>query len=184
MAMEHAVDSGRVVKQSAGQLVKSFNIAEYSHEIGDLSKLEEAIKLFENMPSAMGKDGPLRKVLECGKKGGLPGELNTARGAMYELERAVELSKQGEIVTKLGEKITVGSMSREFDIVTNNKLIECKNIDWTRKVGNDANKMKGIFGEQKKIAQQIGKVFEVHSRNIPNEWKSWFIEIGIQVVEG
>ncbi len=166
-------------------LLRSFNIAEYDPAIGNLKTLEKAIELFEHTPGALTKDGPLAKAVEFGRKGQIQGNLDTARGAMYELEKAVKLVEKGEVVTSLGQKLIFETSVREFDIITQFKLIECKNIDWSKIVMAEIDKMKMRFGQQAKIAKGLGKVFEVHSNKpIPLDWKSWFIEKGIAFFEG
>jgi len=111
-----------------------------------------------------------------------PGELNTARGAMYELEKAFELIEQNEFPLEFGK--TFESTSREFDIITSKRLIECKNIDWLQIAETRLEVMKSKFGDQKKIAERLGKTFEVHSKTlISDKWKQWFRKKCIQFVE-
>ena len=44
--------------------------------------------------------------------------------------------------------------------------------------------MKIKFGKQKKIAQKLSKIFEVHSKNpISDRWKQWFRKKSIRFVE-
>jgi hypothetical protein len=167
------------------KLVESFNISDYDPSIGNLPALEKAVKLFEKTPGALTKDGPLAKALEFGKASCGPGNLNTARGAMYELEKAVELVEKGETISSLGQKLIFEDKFREFDIITETKLIECKNIDWLKVIGDDIGDMKGKFGQQSAIAKGLNKLFEIHSKQpIPQDWKSWFIKKGITFFEG
>ena len=104
---------------------------------------------------------------------------------MYELEKAVEMVEKGEAIRSLGQKLIFESRCREFDIITQTKLIECKNIDWLKVAVEDVGDMKGRFGQQASIAKGLGKLFEVHSKQpIPQAWKSWFVQKGITFFEG
>ncbi|MGB8367451.1 MAG: hypothetical protein WCD44_03775, partial [Candidatus Babeliales bacterium] len=168
------------------ELVKAFNVAHYDAAIGDLKKLEMAVEKLYNVKGALGKNGPLRNVLECGTKGcELKGTLGTARGAMYELEKALELMTKEESIIAFGDHLKFETTSREFDIITNKRLIECKNINWATISIAELDKKKKIFGQQIKIAKGLNKVFEIHSKwLIPDELKQWFIKKGIQFFEG
>jgi len=168
------------------ELIETFNIAHYDAAIGDLKKLEIAVEKLYSVKGALEKNGPLRNVLECGKKGcDLKGTLSTARGAMYELEKALELIKKEETVLAFGDHLKFETASREFDIITNKRLIECKNINWKTISPEELGRRKGQFGSQLKIAKGLGKMFEVHSKcPIPDELKQWFIKKGIRFIEG
>jgi len=160
------------------------SLAAYDASLGNLKKLEEAANMFKTYPSAIAKDGPLRKLLDYGKVG-QEANFGTARGAAYELEKAYDLTKAGEEVIEFGKKIAGKDSMREFDIVTKSKLIECKNLDWSKKVGDVAGKMKSNICEQQKIAKEIGKAFELHSKTkVPSEWRRWFESKGIRLIEG
>jgi len=167
------------------ELIRAFNVAEYNPLIGDLKKLEIAVKKLQNVEGALEINGPLRNVLMFGKKGSDVGHLNTARGSMYELEKALELIEQNEFPLELEKHLTFESTSREFDIITSKRLIECKNVDWSKIMSGKLANMKGQFGSQIKIAKGRGKIFEVHSkRPIPDVLKQWFGKKGILFIEG
>jgi len=166
------------------ELIRTFNITQYDASIGDLKKLEMAVEKLQNVEGALGTNGPLRNVLEFGKKGSGVGNLGTARGAMYELEKGLELIKN-EFPLKFGKHLRFESTSREFDIITSKRLIECKNIDWSKITPGELAKRKGQFGNQMKIAKGLGKTFEVHSKwSIPDVLKQWFRKKGIPFIEG
>ncbi|MGB8367611.1 MAG: hypothetical protein WCD44_04595 [Candidatus Babeliales bacterium] len=167
------------------ELVKAFNVAHYDAAIGDLKKLEMAVEKLYNVKGALEKNGPLKNVLECGTKGcELKGTLGTARGAMYELEKALELMEKKETILEFGKHLKFDSVSHEFDIITNKRLIECKNINWATLTEEKLRKMKSIFGGQKTIAKGLDKIFEVHSKtSITESWKQWFTKKGIIFVE-
>jgi len=145
--------------------------------VGNIERLEQAIEFFKDIPGAVGADGPITKLLECGSKESRIGLLNTARGAAYELEAALKLEALGEKVIEFGRKFG----TREFDIITKNIWAECKNIDWT--LGN-ASKMQTTFGEQLKMAKSANCDFVLYSKQpIPTNWKNWFTEKGIKFFE-
>ncbi len=174
----------KTVFKTAVKQEESISLAGYDSSLGNLKKLEEAANMFKDNPSAIAKDGPLTRLLKCGKAGkpagSSVGNLGSARGAAYELEKASDLAKAGEKIVGFGRKLG----GREFDIETATKLIECKNIDW-KKINDIAGNMKSTFGEQAEIAKSVNKIFEVHSKNsVPEAWVKWFTSKGIKVVEG
>jgi len=179
----------KATKKVAGEisnteLIRTFNITEYHPSIGDLKKLEIAVEKLKNMEGTLKTNGPLRNALRFGKKSCNPGHLNTARGAMYELEKALELIEHKELPSALGKRLVFESTSCEFDIITSKRLIECKNINWPQITGERLREMKIKFGKQKKVAKGLGEIFEVHSkRSIPDRWKQWFRKKGIRFVE-
>lgn len=160
---------------------KSISLTGYDTSLGNLKKLEEAANMFKNNPSALAKDGPLTKILENGKAKSSVGNLATARGAGYELEKAYDLTKAGEEVLGFGQKIG----GREFDIETTKKLIECKNWDWTNVSLDRIKKLKSGLPQIQKIAQARGKMFEFHSKHsIPEDLKTWLKNKNISFKEG
>jgi hypothetical protein len=171
-------------------LLKNFNPSHYDPAIICPKLLASAKELFVNIPGAMGDNGPLRQILKRGKIG-----LNadsSLKGAVYELEKALELESKGEKVIEFGKKIG----GREFDIITKTKALECKNISWERfQVGESLvtekqikdliNKTQSTFSQQKQFAEEFGLKFEIHSKNkIPENWKIWFSEKNINFFEG
>jgi len=167
------------------ELIRRFNIAEYNPSIGDLKKLEIAVKKLKDIKGALGTNGPLRNALRFGKKSCEPGELNTARGAIYELEKALELIEQNEFPLEFGKHLKFESTSREFDIITNKRLIECKNRNWSKMTVQELENTKAKFGMQIKVAKVLNKIFEVHSKNsLPDILKQFFRENGISFIEG
>lgn len=103
---------------------------------------------------------------------------------MYELEKALELMKAGEEILQLGGKIKGVNTLREFDIITKNKLIECKNWDWFSKTEKDIADALNKLCQQNQLALEKGKIFEMHSRqSIPANIKTWLHKKGIIFVE-
>lgn len=161
-------------------LLKNFNAQAYNPAIISHESLLKAKELFAYTEGAIGQDGPLKRILEGAKNGVTEiGKHGMTRGAAYELEVALQLEQRGEKIMAFGRKIG----GREFDIATETKLIECKNISWEKLIdsGSDEvvkasiNKAKGTFGTQQKLAEDSGLQFYVYSRNkIPEYWKNWF----------
>ena len=70
--------------------------------------------------------------------------------------------------------------SREFDVEYDGHLIEAKS-GWSAKSIHD---FQSIAGEQFKIANRLGKIFEVHSNvPIPSEVKLWLEAKRVPYVE-
>jgi len=167
------------------ELIRTFNITEYNSSIGNLKKLEMAVKKLKDVKGALGTNGPLRNALKFGKKIYESGKLGTARGAMYELEKALELIEQNEFILEFGKHLKFKTTSREFDIITSKRLIECKNVDWSKMAAQELATKKAQFGSQIKIAKGLGKIFEVHSKkSIPDVLKQWFRKKSIPFIEG
>jgi len=180
----------KITKKTVGEisnpeLIRTFNITEYDPSIGDLKKLEVAVKKLKNVKGALGTNGPLRNALKLGKKSCEPGELNTARGAMYELEEALELIEHNEFPLEFGKHLKFESVSREFDIITSKRLIECKNRNWSKMTIQELENTKAKFGMQIKVAKGLDKIFEVHSKMpLPDMLKQFFRKNGVSFVEG
>lgn len=148
--------------------------------IGNLKKLEKAVNAIKNIPGAMNESGPIKTLFKTGIPETRSYSLGGASGAAYEIEAAYKIMLSGEEITSLSTKIA----SREVDIVTKTRLIECKNIDWSKLSANVLEKHKSSFGELKKIATELGKEFNVLSkRPIPDSVKEWLIKKGITFFE-
>jgi hypothetical protein len=73
---------------------------------------------------------------------------------------------------------------REFDIITKSKLIECKNWDWFSKTEKEIADALNKICQQKQLACEKGKIFEIHSKHaIPENVKTWFNKKAITFVE-
>ena len=135
--------------------------------------------MFGQTKGAMGQNGPLKQVLINGKMG--TDTKISLKGPMYELEKAIELANRGETIVEFGKKI----QTREFDIVSFSKLIECKNINWENLDINKIHTMKSTFGDQNSIAKELCLSFELHSKNlIPENFRQWLRKNTICFVEG
>ncbi|MFZ5953575.1 MAG: hypothetical protein ACOYT8_00580 [Candidatus Dependentiae bacterium] len=150
----------------------------------NVEKVTDGARLFKEVNSFWNKDGPLYKILKTATKTLDGNDLNTARGAIYELEKALNLESKGEKVVYFGRKLP-GNKTCEFDIETLSKLIECKDRYWQNITAKKMQTMKSRFIEQKKNASAYGKTFEVHSKQpIPEHWQKWFYDNGISFIEG
>ncbi len=161
-------------------------------EFAEIEKKYKKYKeMFKDTPGAEGKDGPLGKIEKC-LKDKKPGNLGTARGALYELETAEKLKNAGQKNISIGEKLAKKAKSGikvikklDADIVTEDLIIECKNWTWSKVGQKTIDKLKGNLPELKTIAKQQGKKFIFHSKNkIPETIKKWLEKNHINFFEG
>jgi hypothetical protein len=146
----------------------------------DIAQFKEAYNFLEKIPEALKDNSPVLKILKYGKVGSNPGDRGVAKGAWYETRKWVTLIKDGEKIEGVG----VRYKDREFDFETRTKLIECKSIDWNSLSEAKIARMKSIFGDQLKIASDLGKAFEVHSdTKISVEFQNWFKIKGITIIQ-
>jgi hypothetical protein len=147
-------------------------------------QLQSLVQQFKDTPGALGKDGPLQKLLELGYNGAEPGRLGTARGALCELEVANRLVTNRETIVSFGSK-NVTDCPRDIDIITLDKFVECKNINWDTLSPERVNQIMSGLPQLNKIATEHNKIFEFHSRQpIPENIKKWLISKNINYVEG
>jgi hypothetical protein len=155
---------------------------ELDPSLGDITKLQKSEEFLKSIQPAARADHPLIKLVQNGQKNSL--HLSNARGALYELEVALKLEEKGEKVLNFGEKIKSAAISakKEYDVVTQTKLIECKNWNWEI---IEKNEWTSKFGQKHLIAQEHGKIFEIYSKQpIPDWWKQWFTMRNISFHEG
>ena len=123
-----------------------------------------------------------------------PGGVESAvKGAYYEAKVGLEIAKAGlrtgEVVEQFGfrecVKNVVGGCEtslRDFDVLTNRRLIECKNCLW---IPDNIKKVQRAFGDTQKISRQIGKELWLFSKSaIPDDLKRWLMTRGIKFFEG
>lgn len=115
------------------------------------------------------------------------------KGAYYEAKVGLEIAKAGlrtgEVVEQFGFRECVRNVVggcetslRDFDVLTNRRLIECKNWRWTP---NNVKKIRDAFGEMQKVARQTGKELWLFSRSaVPEDLKRWLMTRGIKFFEG
>ena len=137
------------------------------------SLLLRASKYFHNTPGFI---TVLRKIKSSSHN------CHSTQGYEYEIEKAVHITKSNnnEKVSKFDHKIKCphSKKSREFDLRTNKRLIECKNIEWKKASGK---RLKKQFLDQRDLATHYNKtngtniMYVVCSKNpIPKRWKAWF----------
>ena len=74
-----------------------------------------------------------------------------------------------------------------MDIITPTRYIECKNVNWSQTSHNTefVNRTQSTFRNQSKIAQEHGKIFEIHSKQpFTKDWCSWLENNNIRYIEG
>lgn len=174
------------IKNIAQNLHKAEQLAaqvtKLDSSLGNIQVLEAAVRIFADVPGAVGKDGPITKLLENGLAGASVGNLNVARGHAFELEKAYQLAKEGKKIIAFGQKRQAGSVVKEFDIILENTLIECKNINW---LNEDFTRLTSLTGSRIKIAKELNKNFEFHSKNpIPDSFKTWLSKNNVPFFEG
>lgn len=159
------------------------DVSEFDPAIGAVELLPRACKSLHMVPGTYDSQlGPLYIVLNYGKKG-FERHHSNARGAMYELEKALELRDNGHEIVCCRVVID----GREFDLLVNTPerqpvLIECKNIIWetyqVEKVGKQ-------LLDQLRISRELDVRFELYSRRaIPLEHREWLERMGIPFVVG
>lgn len=194
------VDRQKPITQIAGlslPAVRELRLAEYLDEsVGDIKKLQEAIKVFVENSSAICDDGPLTRLLKCGSYSSGIGALNTARGAAYELERGYLLFLRGEKSIVFGIKLPLKRPNSniienvfDVDIETTSRIVECKNLNWSMMnpevLKSNIQDIQSSLPELQKLARSLNKDFEFHSRHaIPDLLKKWLIKREITFFEG
>lgn len=110
------------------------------------------------------------------------------KGNMFELEHALKITESlyPERILGFGVIIKYKKLQREFDIVTDQRCIECKNISWLHKKNDE--KLQCQFLEQKKLVKAYNRttrkaaVYQVVSKQpIPETWQEWFKQQDISI---
>ncbi len=144
------------------------------HHETDKTIVKEAIEKFSEVPGFFEHNSPLVKVLADGKTNS-----SILRGHLYELETALKYAKNGHTVERFGSKIfgKTANSAREFDIQFADKLIECKNSQWSL-VEKSKLKLQALIAAEEK------KTFIVHSKiGIPPDDKKWLQDNNISFIE-
>lgn len=180
---EHAITWGpeqQDPKKEKKKEQEQLKLEEIHPEVRDLKKLQRAYDLFKDTPGAMG-DGPLGRILRCGTKTAVKeGTLGTARGAMYELEKALDLIDQGEKILRF----SMNEGGLEFDIITKNFWAECKAYDWEKISKKTMDTLQSKLPSQARIARMNGTKFHLYSRQAIPEWlRKWLLEKEITFFE-
>jgi len=111
-----------------------------------------------------------------------------AKGFLYEMQKGVQISqKNDETMEAFAQEVCMDAASptREFDIFTDKRWIECKDVNWPAKRLNTpaTRKTQQQFLDQKRITDQFNEynnaniAFEVHSkRPLSDPWRQWFAD--------
>jgi ankyrin repeat protein len=158
---------------------------QFDPRIGDVTRLHEYAVFFEDTP---GIKAILATLEKCGTGTGLKsyepsrkhGALNTARGALFELNAAYNLLLARHAIKSL-RPIYEGL---EFDIETDDYLVECKNIQWSRITGAREHALKKSLQRHHEVVKRQGKEFMFYSRHeCPEHWCTWLANEGIVRLE-
>ncbi len=153
----------------------------FNTEVVNIEILQEAEVLFKDVPGA---NNLIKTVEKCGYVDASPGNWGTAKGAMFELEGGVELSKQGETIVAFGKKLRGSTSAAEFDIVTPDKVFECKNITWKYSTEETLNKLKSQIGREAKTARDCGMDYGIIFKGeVLPEIKEWLIDNNFNYLE-
>lgn len=152
---------------------------------------EHAGTLYEAIDNFSTSSGFARKIYEL-----LHNSDNTSfiRGHMYELETAIALKDDGEIVTDFDYEFLCPhrSCTRSIDLVTERCLIECKNITWSAYSLNNRHRTTQLqdqllsykaFSNDEDENENIFSFLLYSKQPIPNEWKKWLDDNEIEYVE-
>lgn len=143
-----------------------------------ISALQQSLSRFEETP---GYNENLRLIVIK------PYDEGLVNGHAYEIERALALADIGEPILGFNVTLRTRHLRREFDVLTQNYAIECKNIRWKNEVNK---KLTQQFLAQKKIIDHknrqsnYNRRFQVSSKqSVPECWHHWFAENDIDVYE-
>lgn len=122
-------------------------------------------------------------------------------GEFYEIEKALKITQSKnniyafEIIQDMNPKIKLFQDEEPtyFDICTNYRIIECKNINWNdnpKENSPQTIKLQSQFIRQQKTVFLLNQkcntsyLYEVHSKRIiPKAWTAWFLANGISAVD-
>ncbi len=100
------------------------------------------------------------------------------KGNGYEIERAYDIHNQGEKIEYFNIHLSDGNTTRQIDIQTEYRCIECKNMHWSEFRNTKPTKklIRQFLWQQALIALLRPKhVYHVSSKQtIPESWKRWF----------
>ena len=164
-------------------------ISKFDPSVGNLEIIEEAVQLLKSkngqpMPGFM--DALKRVVGNCSNSAN-PGNIKVARGALYEIERVVELCKQGKVVDSfevLYKPIDgLGGKSATFDAQVGNTVYEFKAVvHWSI---DAINKFREQVVKQLVMVNQHRLNYEIHFKyTISEEIRVWLNDRDITFFEG
>lgn len=165
---KEAVSAALNILEQEGGCVKRFSLA--------LEKLEKVPGLEKSIKMALNTDN-----------------IGHVRGGCFEIESALQMLERGEKIIAMGLEIPGPLFKREFDIVTETKLIECKNWNWNRYDQDLLNARLASLEEamqtKKVIADLQNKQLVLHSKHtLPNtaefnKFKNWLKNNMIELIE-
>lgn len=149
----------------------------------DVAAIIQAINHFNENPSATRHTGPIYRTLNVLRSKNISrGHLSNIQGSTFELIKALSLEKNGQNI----EGFCTAYDAIEYDLQTQKKLIECKNISWShRKTEENAALLLTAFSRQLEKAKTLNKQYELHSRQpVPREWQKKLAQKEIRFIEG
>jgi hypothetical protein len=107
------------------------------------------------------------------------GSATFVKGHMYEIEKALELKKNGESITHFGREFycPLTRAIRSIDLLTKTELIECKNINWNAYIKEkqcSTINLKEQLLSHRALSERDGMPYVLHSKQkIPAAWQEW-----------
>lgn len=131
--------------------------------------LQQSTPLFNDTP---GYADNLRLIVAKSQNRGL------VNGHAYEIERALKLAQTGIAVLGFNVMLSSKSLARQFDILTSEYAIECKNIRWKPTLNKELQRQflaqKNIIAHHNNLHNRT-RQFQVSSRQpVPERWREWF----------
>jgi len=144
---------------------------------GCLKTLYQAMDELEHIPG-------FKKVFDNIMTVLLKRDFKRVKGAINEIHTAMKLKQNGHEIIELSRRL---SASEEYDIITKEYVIECKNLHWDTWI-NDASKMKKFFDQTERgvsYASSIEKKYIVISKQpIPCNIREKLSAMNVIVFEG
>ncbi len=144
--------------------------------------LHKELIIVGNAQQLLGHVEGFEKTVESFEKAAETASWAQARGASFELETAIKVEQEEEVIG-LGLHQGDVSGSREMDIITRTRNIECKTVYWQQYSFSEKQmkKARQAFIHQKKISTDNAKKFEIHSEKPFTEpWKTWLNQQNIK----
>ena len=116
-----------------------------------------------------------------------PDNTGIVKGHMYELETALLLMRLGKQVRAFNQIITCEPYKCEFDLITDDELIECKSIYWPsytkNRLGNQFIQQAALADLRKETNEMPHNYLVASRQTITPSWKNWFNNQKIQFQE-
>lgn len=108
---------------------------------------------------------------------------DTAKGHLHEIDSAVKIAQDTGDEELLGLNVvkkTGTQKGKQFDIITSERWIECKDLNWAILRGAKQHRIKRQLLHQKKIVDAHNRIenqpvrYELHSKQpMPRTWQQW-----------